>query len=463
MRSFIKIFGTVVVIILILPFCAIQRVDTTPYFETDYYSQTKLRFDSISDQLFIAKGEVQVGFARLSITPQFGAENDKPELGIFREIPMAGFGSRKGKYSEGIHDSIFVKAVAIKVEDQLLILLGSDMLIIPPVLTESVCQIVNETMGLKRDQIFFSATHTHSSLGAWSEGYVGKEFAGEANPNVVKWLSQQFSLAIENAVKDLKTGKIGSGNFEASGLINNRLAGEQGEKNSEFTFIMAEQFEGRKAILGSFGAHSTTLGGGNMLISADYPGYWQRKLENESADMAVFFAGSVGSHSPQSQGEGFEKSRYIGEALADSVLKYSSNIELTDSIGLSYISLKMNLPEFHIRVSDDLRLSPGIGGKLFPDVGEVYVQVARIGGLIWATSPSDFSGEMAIDFKNAMNNKGYNSMVTSFNGAYVGYIIPEKYYHLKEYESRLMSWFGPTMGPYNEEMMRRMMEELTDL
>ena len=84
-------------------------------------------------------------------------------------MPLAGYGSRKGKYAEGIHDSIFVKVVALKVEEQLLVLVGSDMLIIPPVLTDGVCQIVNRTLGLKRNQIFFSATHTHSSIGAWSE------------------------------------------------------------------------------------------------------------------------------------------------------------------------------------------------------------------------------------------------------------------------------------------------------
>ncbi|MCK5068799.1 MAG: hypothetical protein KAR16_15220, partial [Bacteroidales bacterium] len=176
-----------------------------------------------------------------------------------------------------------------------------------------------------------------------------------------------------------------------------------------------------------------------------------------------FFAGSVGSHSPRSEGEKFEKSRYIGEALADSVLKYMVDTELMDSIGLSFLSLGMDLPEFHIRVSDGLRLNPALGGKLFPPIGDVYIQAARIGDLIWVTTPSDFSGELAIDYKSAMNNEGYRALVTSFNGAYVGYIIPGKYYHLDEYESRLMSWYGPNMGPYTHEMIRRMMEKLIAL
>lgn len=463
MRTFLKISGAIIVVLFIVLLWALERVDYSPYFESDYYNKTRSSLDSISSRLALAKGEVQVGFGKVSITPGLGAEEDDPGTGVFKEMPLAGFGSRKGKHAEGIHDSLFVKAVAIRVQEQLLVLVGSDMLIVPPNISEGVSRIVSEKMEMNRNQLFFSATHTHSGLGAWSEGYVGKEFAGLYNPNVVQWLVRQFSKAIEDAVEDLKPGKIGSGSFEASDFISNRFVGEIGEKNSEFIFVVANQNTGKRAILGSFDAHATTLGGWNMQISADYPGYWQRKLESEGFDMAVFFAGSVGSHSPRSKGEEFEKSKYIGEALADSVLKYSKSVGLSDSIGLSWLSLKMALPEFHIRVSDGLRLNPVLGEKLFPDVGEVYIQAARIGGLIWATSPGDFSGESAITFKNTMNKDGYEALVTSFNGAYVGYIIPGKYYHLDEYESRLMSWFGPNMGPYTNEMIRRMMQKLVSL
>ena len=463
MRTFLKILGAIILVLVIVLLWALERVDNSPYFDSDYYAKTRSRLDSISNQLALANGEVQVGFSRVSITPALGAAEDDPGAGVFKEIPMAGFGSRKGTFAEGIHDSLFVKAVAIRVEEQLLVLIGSDMLIVPPNITEGVTRLVSEKMGMNRNQLFFSATHTHSSVGAWSEGYVGKEFAGESNPNVEAWLVRQFYNAIENAVGDLQAGQIGSGSFEAPGLISNRLVGEKGEKNSEFIYIAANQNSGKRALLGSFDAHATTLGDWNMQFSGDYPGFWQRKLESEGIDMALFFAGSVGSHSPRSEGEEFEKSRYIGEALADSVLKYMVDTELMDSIGLSFLTLGMDLPEFHIRVSDGLRLNPALGGKLFPPTGDVYIQAAKIGDLIWVTTPSDFSGEMAIAYKSEMYKEGYRALVTSFNGAYVGYIIPGKYYHLDEYESRLMSWYGPNMGPYTHEMIRRMMKKLITL
>jgi len=463
MRTFLKILGTILLLLFIVLLWALERVDYTPYFDSDYYAKTRSRLDSISKQLALANGEVQVGFGRVSITPAIGAEEDDIEIGAFKEMPLAGFGSRKGSYAEGIHDSLFIKAVALRVEEQLLVLVGSDMLIVPPNISEGVSRLVSERLGISRDQLLFSATHTHSSVGAWSEGYVGEEFAGESNPNVELWLVQQFSVAIEDAVADLQAGKIGSGSFHAPALISNRLVGEKGQKNSEFIYVAANQNSGKRALLGSFDAHATCLGGENMQFSGDYPGFWQRKLESEGIDMALFFAGSVGSHSPRSQGEEFEESRYIGEALADSVLKYMPDTELRDSIGLSFLTLGMDLPEKHIRVSDGLRLNPRLAGKLFPPSGKVSLQAAKIGDLIWVSTPSDFSGEMALDYKNAINNEGYRALVTSFNGAYVGYIIPGKYYHLNEYESRLMSWYGPNMGPYTHEMIRRMMDKIIAL
>ncbi len=463
MRTFLKIIGVFIGLIIVIIILALQRVDYTPYFESDYYMKSKSRLDSISKQLTLAEGKIQVGFGKASITPGFGLPESNPELGLFENVPLAGFGSRKGNFVEGVHDSLFVKAVAVEVNGKILVLVGSDMLIIPPNLSSGVSHLVEEKTGLNRNQIFFSATHTHSSVGAWSNGYVGKEFAGDPNPEVVNWLIQQFTTAIKLAVEDLTIGEIGVGSFDAPDLIRNRLVGELGEKNPEFIMIKAQQIGGKKAIIGSFDAHATMLGGWNMEFSADYPGFWQRKMEENGMDMAVFIAGSVGSHSAVSQGEKFDKPAYIGNALADSVIKYSESIEMNDSIGLSFLSLKMDLPEFHIRVSDGIRLNPGLGERLFPDIGEVYVQVARIGDLIWATSPSDFSGEFAIEFKNAMHSEGYKALVTSFNGGYVGYIIPGRYYHLNEYESRLMSWFGPNMGPYSFEMMKRMMLQLTAL
>ena len=47
-------------------------------------------------------------------------------------------------------------------------------------------------------------------------------------------------------------------------------------------------------------------------------------------------------------------------------------------------------------------------------------------------------------------------MITSFNGDYVGYVIPSRYYHLNGYEPRVMSFFGPNVPDYFDEFIRTM-------
>jgi hypothetical protein len=460
-RTLIKIAVGILLVLVVALFLALARVDYTPYFEADYYRSTQARLDSVTSELAPPTGEVRVGWARESITPLLNASEDNPVEGAFKAVPLAGYGNRDGKPAEGIHDSVFVKAVALEVQDQLLVLVASDLLIVPPEVSAGGSKNLEQQIGLERSQLFFSATHTHSSVGAWSEGMVGEAFAGEFNAGIVQWLVERFSQAVIKSVENLQPGQLGVGSFNAADFVANRLVGEKGTKNPEFIFLVAQQHSGRKAILGSFDAHATTLSDDNMLFSGDYPGYWQRKLEYAGADMAVFFAGSVGSHRPVSSGEKFDKPKFIGEALADSVLKYERTISLRDSITLASVNLEMDLPEFHVRVSDGIRLVPAISQNLFPPIGKVYLQAARIGNLIWATTPGDFSGETAIILKNAMHKKGYKALVTSFNGTYTGYIIPGKYYHLNEYESRVMSWFGPYMGPYTNDMLEQLMQAVS--
>ena len=82
--------------------------------------------------------------------------------------------------------------------------------------------------------------------------------------------------------------------------------------------------------------------------------------------------------------------------------------------------------------------------------------------MIWITTPCDFSGEYALRLKNSLAVYGYKANVTSFNGAYVGYIVPPRYFYLDKYEPKAMGWFGPTMGDYTLDLIRQMTRVLTN-
>ncbi len=450
---------SLVLILLALFFVTTSSIEPKAYFEEGYYERTKNSLDSV--ELFTANEPVQAGFAKVSITPGLNSATDDHLEGNFIAMPLAGYGGREGKPATGVHDSIFVSSAALKVGAKTIVFVTADLLIMPPNVVDSVTNLLRDT-GLAREQVFYSATHTHASVGAWGPGFVGKTFAGEENPAVVKWLARRIAQAIRESMADLRPGRIGTGNFTIPIYTRNRLIGKSGTKNNDFSYIVLEQTGSRRAILGSYSAHATVLGEDTWEISADYPGYWTRKMERMGFDFALFFAGSVGSQGPLGKGKGFERAKDIGEGLADSLNTRLSTLALHDSVLFSCVSLKMDLPDFNIRLTRQRNISTSVSHRLLPLFGDTYLQVVRLGNMIWITTPSDFSGEYALQLKNSLGALGYDANVTSFNGSYVGYIVPPRYFYLDEYEPKIMGWFGPNMGEFTMDMIRQLLREVTE-
>ena len=96
-----------------------------------------------------------------------------------------------------------------------------------------------------------------------------------------------------------------------------------------------------------------------------------------------------------------------------------------------------------------------------PKTNPIQVQGLKLNNLIWLALPYELSGEYGLDLKNALELQGYNSVLSSFNGQYLGYIVPQKYYYFDTYEARLMGWYGPSMGDYLMELNFKMANELT--
>jgi neutral ceramidase len=452
--------GIFILLILLMFFLGTSSVKRRSYFNEEYFKSTSAQVDSIRAKTSIRKDSLRAGFSKVSITPVLNSPEDDWKEGKFTKVPLAGYGGRKGKPATGVHDSIFVKAVALELNKQVYILVSADLLIIPADITDSVISALAD-QGIRREQLYMSATHSHSSLGGWGPGFVGKQFAGDENKNLEKWLVNQICKAVTLAANDLKPARIGSGSFDAGSQTRNRFIGESGTKNNDFCFMVIEQEGYRKAIIGSFSAHATMMGDDNMEISADYPGYWERRIEGTSADLALFFAGSTGSQSARGEGEGFKKPENIGVALADTLNRYLKTVKLNSQPVFSAVSLKMHLPEYHIRLTTKINLTTFVSCKLASPPLNVYLQAMRIDNTVWITTPSDFSGEYALQVKNSLAVNGFISNVSSFNGSYVGYIIPGKYFYVDEYESRLMGWYGPEMGEYTVDMIRQITRIVT--
>lgn len=450
-RILVKIIATFILLLGIVAYFSISYIDTTPYFETDYYKTTIKRIHQVANNMDSTEGNLSAGFARINITPLITTGAQHPEQGIFKAIKIAGFGD--GQLATDIHDSLFAKAIAIKVNQKLQIFISGDLLMMPPKVVKKVSDEIVKRKDIQRHQLLFGATHTHSSLGNYLDGFIGKQFTGDYQTDVVDWLSEKLTTLIINAVDDIKPAEMASTSFKATPFIANRIIGETGRLNDKLTLLAINQENGGKAIIGIFAAHPTVISSWNSEFSGDYPGAFQRNLENSGIELAMFFGGTLGSHTNRGVGEKFDKTEYIGKALADSSLKAIASLEYKKHVQLTRIHSKIELPKLQIiPINSKLRLSPWLGKQLLSPVENVYLQSIKLDNLIWISLPCELSGEYAIDLKNALELKGYQSAFTSFNGEYLGYVVPSKYYYYDTYESRLMGWYGPSFGDYLMEL-----------
>jgi hypothetical protein len=432
----------------------LSRVDYQPYFRTSYHAATTARLGALAANWPIVAGPLEAGFGKAPLTPRLKAAQEDPAKGQFQAVPLAGYGARHGQPASGTHDELFVKAVAFKVAGQTGVIVSADALIIPREVAEAAAAQLQRELKLARPQVYFAATHTHASLGGWGQGRVAEAFAGKFQPGVRAWFAGQLVAAVRAALADLTPASFGHGGFAVPGRVRNRLVGAKGKVDDEFSFAVVKQADGDLATLGVFAAHATVLPDRVMAFSGDYPGYWQRAVERATGGLAVFLAGGVGSHGPVADGAEFVGAQRLGESLAEEVLRHLPETPMTNRIALGVLGLEVALPELHARVTDGLRLRPGLAKHLLPVSDHALLQAFRLGGSIWLSTPCDFSGELALGIKDWARARGRQAVITSFNGDYIGYVIPARYYHLAGYEPRMMSFFGPNVPDYFDELLR---------
>jgi hypothetical protein len=144
----------------------------------------------------------------------------------------------------------------------------------------------------------------------------------------------------------------------------------------------------------------------------------------------------------------------MGQSLARVLVEELSRTPLTNSIAFGMIGLELTLPPLNVRITDGMRLRPWLAQRLVHAKPQSFLQAFRLNDSVWISTPCDFSGELALGIKDLLRARGSRAVITSFNGDYVGYVISPRYYHLDGYEPRTMSFFGPNVPDYFDELVR---------
>jgi neutral ceramidase len=399
-------------------------------------------------------GRFEAGWSRRPITPPKGT-------------PLAGFGDRKGKPSTGVHDELFVKALAVSDGTDKAVIVGSDMLIVPENVAELVRSRVSEQTTLTANDILFNASHTHSGPGGFAPGLASRLFNGPYDPNIPGFLAKAFTEAIVDACRALEPAKLVHGGVNAPEYIRNRTR-ENGKVDSELSYMLIEQQDGDCCFLVSYSAHPTILGADNMQFSGEYPGFLMRRITSLTGAEAIYLGGAVGSMSsrPPWTEDAFDRCRAMGTALADKVLwAVGDTTHFQDKLDVASIGIPVRLPPFQLRLSENWRVSKFLLPILGID-GDGWIHAVRIGTVALVGAPADFCGEISADLKSRKKNRLGSLWVLSFCGDYAGYISPDRYYYDKDekggygYERGLMSWIGPDQEAFTVSLVMHMVDAL---
>lgn len=109
MRKIIKYVSVFLLGLLLLVLLLVQRIDRTPYTETSHYKLWKEQTTGFAVQA----GACRVGWAVENITPA-------------APVPLAGYGKRKGRHYEAVHDSVYVRSVALEMGGGQVFLVSAD-------------------------------------------------------------------------------------------------------------------------------------------------------------------------------------------------------------------------------------------------------------------------------------------------------------------------------------------------
>ncbi len=443
LRRFLRIIGVLVLALLAAVPFFIRRLDSTPYAQTPFYKTMMQRLDSLSAQPPApAQHGLQAGWAKANITPATA-------------VPTAGYGSRKGKRINTVHDSLYVRVITLSNGTTRAAIVSADMLIIPPTVTEALQQQL-PGIGWSYDQLYLGATHTHNSMGGWGKKYIGELFAGTYNDTLVQQIVTGILSALQKATAKMEPVQMSNIEVADTADVKNRLVGNAGTEDPYIRCLLLKTATGRRCALMSYAAHATTLGPGQLTLSRDYPGVLVDKTEQENnIDMALFMAGAVGSMGPEEKGaDDWQQLNHIATSLEDKIDDSITTAHYNEDSNLRSYTVPLALREPQWRFADNWCFRHWLWRKLYGDY-PAYIKMLKIGNTVLVGMPCDFSGELVAPLMAQARQQGQYLFITSFNGGYTGYITNDIHYHKNAYETRTMNWFGPGNGAYFSEIASR--------
>lgn len=441
-RKGLKWLAATFLILFVLLLALVAPIDDTPLEHQPFYSRMMDKLDTFQLASYPASKSLSVGWSQFSIVPDY-------------PLPMAGYKPR-GHFTD-VHDSVFMKVMAIDNGGVTAYLISADLLIFPPIVKEKILSKLPSSIN---EFVYFSATHTHTSIGSWDPSLLGNILMGEYDEGWVESMVDQTISHMGTAKAAMLSAKISYWDVDVSDYVGNRIEADA-PVDGKLRGLIVERSDNTKALLNVLGAHPTLISKNFTSLSADYPGEIAKSLSGEF-DITLFMAGTVGSQRfvGFNTTYDFQLTSKVGDLFASVILnttspKYAEDIE----IKTGRINLEQGVSQ--LRLLKDVKLRDWVFSTVSRPLN-AELTLLQIGNVLMVGTSCDFSGELAVveQLESFADEHNLKLIITSFNGDYTGYITEDSHYYTSDDEEVMaLNWVGPYFGQYYAETIKRIIQK----
>jgi neutral ceramidase len=405
----------------------------------------------------IAHATLEGGCAKVNITPPLG-------------IPLIG---SYGKPSDDILDELYAKALVLDDGTNAVVIVSCDLLYTPlEEIAGPARKIITEKTGIPEQNILICATHTHSG----PEVFTKSKFRtpGDTPPPPIDrpyldTLVKKIAGSALIAYKDMRQVKIGMAKGQAPEIVYNRRPKNKDglvkmaftllpevratrkvvtepdgqvrttfvlpDDNTEWRFgpidpevrvLKVESMDGKTlASLVNFGCHPVTIYPHlSTSISADYPGFVTRVIEQTEGGLCLFALGLAGDAVPLDRG--VVQCGQIGRAVGGEALRRLQFVTTAADVTLDGLKKEVVFP-----AKKFMSEQPGNSDKA-PDPIKSEIQVLRIGDIYILGLPGEVLVEVGLQIKKKADFE--NLFIVTLSNDAIGYVCHSAAYDEGGYE-----------------------------
>ncbi len=359
----------------------------------------------------VVSGAIEAGVAVRDYTPPVDE----------MRVPLGGYGARFGKRATGIHDPVFVKALALRDDEHLVVIATMDIVGVPMVLRNMALNQLEGT-GIRDDNFLITASHSHSAPAAMNKNLIEGILFGRYNNELAKRTASIITEAVREAVANLAEATLSIAQAEVPDLTRNRRDPSYNYGTRRFTdaydpdnprnitddtmtVLRVDNASGKPlAMLVHFATHATVLGADNFRVSADWPGVMQRQLEAEYPGTVVMYMnGAEGDQAPTmpDDPDDFACMEIIGNRAAEAAKPLIEAAEPVDADPVVSIMVRR-------RVNSGIKamgisIPKALAHHWFP---AMPIMVVRVGDIAFLAAPLEMISQMGHTIKRSATGFG---------------------------------------------------------